>query len=708
MSRHMVKNRWIGAALPWAAVLVLLSAASGCGDAAPGGEDSGTGTVDNDASGGTGGDIASGDDTGGGGGVTDTGETGDGGGTTTDAGGADTTGGGDGGSTDGAGDTSSAADTTNELCPGGPDCPCTTNDDCDNAVCIWQPGGKRCAQPCTDSCKSGFACKNVSTGSDAYFACVSTQLSLCSPCEKDGDCTVNGVDAACVDYGAEGKFCGAPCKADADCPKGYACEENGGKTKQCKLQPAGGSAKACKDDTECDKGEQCGKDGKCLAAPKCECSPWSVDKGLTTTCSSTNGEGTCEGTRTCTQNGLTDCDAPAATSEECNAKDDDCDGVTDNLPKDYKCSKRAFDSAGSKTACKADADCSKAGEKCDDSDGTCKVLIGECFGTPSCTNGGQLLCNDAKTPKKESCNLDDDDCDGATDEDFVWEQAGVTPTKINVGQPCGLGACAGGQVVCQGLSKAVCDTAVKSGVETCDAVDNDCNGVTDDASLVCDDKDACTKNVCDGPAKKCTHPAAVDCDDGEQCTKDGCEKASGKCTNTLYDGSCDDGNACTEGDKCGEVAGKATCIAGSGQKKCDDANLCTDDACDPSKGCVQLPNAATQACYSGKEGTKDVGACKGGTQFCKDGTLNMTCVGEFTPNVTEKCDNLDDDCNGKTDDGCSAKGGRLSFSSGSFVGESGKLKVRARLGGESNAGTATGAKMNGRFGFTAWVRSLFK
>ncbi|MCO4761860.1 MAG: hypothetical protein KC502_10165, partial [Myxococcales bacterium] len=68
----------------------------------------------------------------------------------------------------------------------------------------------------------------------------------------------------------------------------------------------------------------------------------------------------------------------------------------------------------------------------------------------------------------------------------------------------------------------------------------------------------------------------------------------------------------------------------------------------------------------------------------------------------------DDNCNGKTDDGCSAKGARFSFSSGAQIGESGKKKVRMRLGGESNAGVATGTKKNGRFGFLAWLRSVIK
>jgi len=200
----------------------------------------------------------------------------------------------------------------------------------------------------------------------------------------------------------------------------------------------------------------------------------------------------------------------------------------------------------------------------------------------------------------------------------------------------------------------------------------------------------------------------VNCDDGEQCTTDGCNKADGKCTNTLYKGSCDDGDACTVGDLCGEKAGKAACKAGAKKKICDDANLCTNDSCDPKKGCLQLPNAATQACYNGDKSTAGIGACKGGAQYCKDGTLNTTCVGEFTPNKVEKCDGLDDNCNGKTDDGCSAKGIRFTFSTGALIGKSGKKTVRLRLGGESNAGVGANKKHTGWFGFLSWVRAFSK
>jgi hypothetical protein len=85
----------------------------------------------------------------------------------------------------------------------------------------------------------------------------------------------------------------------------------------------------------------------------------------------------------------------------------------------------------------------------------------------------------------------------------------------------------------------------------------------------------CQADLCDG----------VVCDDGNICTDDDCDPATGNCVFTDNTAPCDDGLLCTINDAC---AGGA-CISGP-PLVCNDANLCTADACDPGTGqCVFTP-----------------------------------------------------------------------------------------------------------------------
>ncbi len=607
-----------------------------------------------------------------------------------------------GGRAGGGADGGDAADGGDLNCPGGAGCKCEQNSDCDTAYCLDFPGGKKCAQLCTDTCPQGLACKDISGGKgDTVFACVSELVALCAPCMDDQLCQQNGVKGLCLDYGDDGRFCGGPCKADTDCPKDYECAEEAGvsgtKAKQCKLK-------------------------KDAPDPVCGCSEWATNKGAKTQCTKTNAFGSCKAERQCTASGLQACVAKDAAAEFCNAVDDDCNGKVDDLDAEYKCSNKLFADLGSMATCTTDDDCKGKGkdgalEKCalkaGDKIGACRQLEGECFGIPSCTAGGKLVCNEAKTPVPEACDLQDNDCDGKTDEAFDWK--GPDGKVIGIGQPCGFGECGGGNVTCKTLTSATCDTYSKAKDEKCNALDDDCDGETDDKDVVCDDGNACTSNECDGKSGTCSNPAAVDCDDKNPCTADACDKKAGTCSNTLSDGaSCDDDNACTVGDTCkADAGGKAVCMPGTATKVCDDGNLCTDDSCDPKKGCVTLSNAATQACYTGPEKTRGVGECKGGTRFCKDGALQGACVGEFTPNNTEICDAKDDDCNHVIDNGCAANlvVVRTATSAGSVApgAGGGKTAMTVRMGSESAAhGTATDAKTVGSFGWYAWLATMVK
>jgi len=83
------------------------------------------------------------------------------------------------------------------------------------------------------------------------------------------------------------------------------------------------------------------------------------------------------------------------------------------------------------------------------------------------------------------------------------------------------------------------------------------------------------------------------CDDANMCTADACD--AGECSHTNEAAACEDGNLCTGGDSCAD----GVCLPGA-VTTCDDSNPCTDDACQPGS-CLHTVN--TLPCDDGKECT---------------------------------------------------------------------------------------------------------
>ncbi|MBN1896962.1 MAG: dockerin type I repeat-containing protein [Candidatus Aenigmarchaeota archaeon] len=148
--------------------------------------------------------------------------------------------------------------------------------------------------------------------------------------------------------------------------------------------------------------------------------------------------------------------------------------------------------------------------------------IGTCgFGKVECFNVNTASCwsNPGGTrdnSASETCNALDDDCDGLSDEDFTYQ-------GLNINQTCdGIGKCGLGLVECSGTSTADCSTnpgasADESVDEVCDGNDSDCNGVIDD----------------DGDALCLLPESGLWCEghDGECMGPDGCFFQPFDCTN---------------------------------------------------------------------------------------------------------------------------------------------------------------------------------
>ena len=87
-----------------------------------------------------------------------------------------------------------------------------------------------------------------------------------------------------------------------------------------------------------------------------------------------------------------------------------------------------------------------------------------------------------------------------------------------------------------------------------------------------------------GGAPSCMSDA--DCDDANGCTDDACE--DGACVSTNNKGACDDGNECTDDDQCLDGA----CQGTNNENDCDDSSTCTsDDKCGDGS-CNGLKNLA--------------------------------------------------------------------------------------------------------------------
>ncbi|MBM4354718.1 MAG: hypothetical protein FJ109_13180, partial [Deltaproteobacteria bacterium] len=305
--------------------------------------------------------------------------------------------------------------------------------------------------------------------------------------------------------------------------------------------------------------------------------------------------------------------------------------------------------------CSATADCVSTGgaqDLCLDYGPQGSFCGGECGENDACPDGYE--CRDVQSVDGldvHQCVLAEGEC-GCT-ELAVANQLWTGCTVTNEWGECT------GKRICEAQGLSACDASTPA-EETCDGVDNDCDGDVDepedvggDAVNLCDDGNPCTEDVCDG-ADGCKNTPAKDgaeCQDGDPCTvADHC--TAGECGGTPV--VCQDENPCTD-DSCGEGGG---CKFTHNMAKCDDSDPCTvADQC--AEG-VCKGVAVSCDCQADADCAKleDGNLCNG-TLFCDQDKLPFQCAVKAGTEVTcPEAEGKDAAC---LEPGCVPETGKCTF-----------------------------------------------
>ena len=613
--------------------------------------------------------------------------------------------------------------------------PCNTDAECaklgSDSLCVaYAVGGSFCGGGCaTDAdCPGDYKCLNSQGEKGAGKQCVRTGSACsCSPqaiadgaqttckitnssgtCASVRKCTLAGLDA-----------CTAATPATETCGDGIDNDCNG-------LTDENG-AKGC---TQVWPDADGDGDGKLGSASLCECTPSGLYTATTATdCDDANkaingkapeicdgidnncngltdegcdkdGDGWCDinmlvvGDPLVCKKGVKDCDDTNAAvnpgmQEVCgNGIDDNCDGLTDSGPNVSGC-----------VPFYADND----GDGYGSGDPVCQCGA---TGVYTATKTGDCADNDPKVNpgEKELCgNQKDDDCNGLTDEanavgctnyyvDLDGDGFGTaTPTCLCA--PNGFDSA---------LKSGDCDDSAvainPAATETCNGVDDNCNGLTDEMGA-----GGCTVFYVDADGDGFGNPAtglclcqktpfnttAVggDCNDDAATAHPGATEICDGLDNNC-DGVTDEANAmgCTEfyvdGDNDGwGDSSKSACLCGANPTfkvakagDCNDANAAINPAakeiCDGvDNNCVNgIDEAGAQGCttfwldhdgdgFGALTDSQCLCAATGEYTATKSGDCNDNDK-TINPKATEVCDGVDNDCDGLTDpqnsDGCTA------------------------------------------------------
>ncbi len=244
---------------------------------------------------------------------------------------------------------------------------------------------------------------------------------------------------------------------------------------------------------------------------------------------------------------------------------------------------------------------------------------------------GENAVNCPCSPHPEVCDGVDNNCNGTADEGLA---CACIPgnTRYCYGGPAGtagVGVCRSGGEPClpSGLAYGACQGAVLPSIETCNGLDDDCNGAVDNGFPT-----ACSSTPCSnvGAIQACNYTGPA---------------------GTVGVGLCKAAKQiCQSNHQWSPCAGQVLPSPDSCNGKDDNCDAQVDEGmacmCDPAD------TSAKPCPYSGPPGALGKGQCKAGTRTCQqDGTWNA-CSGEVLPTAEIPNNGKDDDCDGVPDNIC--------------------------------------------------------
>jgi hypothetical protein len=354
----------------------------------------------------------------------------------------------------------------------------------------------------------------------------------------------------------------------------------------------------------------------------------STDEDLSKPCNSACGQGV----KLCVAGNWGECSVTEAGIEECDGKDNDCDGLTDE---------------------------DLGGEPCGSGEGVCTPGINRCI-------NGAWVCEGGTKFGDEICDGLDNDCDGVIDD------------GLGLGNRCGtdVGECKAGQEQCI-RAKWVCVGEVGPSKEVCDCKDNDCDGLTDEATegSLCPGESVCLDCQCVLPCaqsaefkdmcpsdKAAYHPTENQCYCvGEACQANQCatQTATSSGETKCEPNSSKVGVCVCKNNKCTFPCDGVTCASGlvcdphdgvCKENSCAIFGCETGERCDPvlraceSDPCATVACAQDQGCREGQCVKSCASVSCGNDQRCVDGVCQKDACSKVTCSSQEACNQATGKC----------------------------------------------------------------